>query len=43
MSKLPVILGRKYIKVLEKKGFCFKRQMESHMALRYIVWAAAEG
>ena len=34
MSKLPVISGRKCIKILEKKGFCFKRQMGSHIVLR---------
>ena len=34
MSKLPVVSGRKCIKVLEKKGFRFKRQMGSHVVLR---------
>ena len=34
MSKLPVISGRKCVKVLEKKGFCFKRQVGSHIVLR---------
>ncbi len=33
MSKLPVIPGYKCIKILEKKGFCFKRQMGSHIVL----------
>ena len=34
MSKLPVISGRKCVKALEKKGFCFKRQVGSHIVLR---------
>jgi len=34
MSKLPVISGRKCIKVLEKKGFRSKRQIGSHIVLR---------
>ena len=34
MSKLPVISGRECIKVLEKKGFRFKRQVGSHIVLR---------
>jgi predicted RNA binding protein YcfA (HicA-like mRNA interferase family) len=34
MSKLPAISGRKCVKVLEKKGFRFKRQVGSHIVLR---------
>jgi predicted RNA binding protein YcfA (HicA-like mRNA interferase family) len=34
MSKLPAISGRKCVKVLEKKGFHFKRQVGSHIVLR---------
>ena len=34
MSKLPVISGRECIKVMEKKGFRFKRQMGSHIIVR---------
>ena len=34
MSKLPVLSGKKCIKLLEKKGFYFKRQEGSHIILR---------
>ena len=34
MTKLPVISGRRCIKVLEKIGFYFKRQEGSHITLR---------
>lgn len=34
MSKLPVLSGKKCIKVLEKVGFYFKRQEGSHVTLR---------
>ena len=34
MSTLPRISGRECVKVLEKKGFLFKRQEGSHIILR---------
>ena len=34
MSKLPRISGRECVKALERAGFYFKRQAESHMILR---------
>jgi len=34
MSKLPVVSGRECVKALEKIGFCFKRQVGSHIVLR---------
>ncbi len=34
MSKLPVLSGKKCIKVLEKAAFYFKRQEGSHVTLR---------
>jgi len=34
MSKLPVVSGKQCIKALEKIGFYFKRQEESHIILR---------
>jgi len=34
MSKLPVLSGKKCIKVLGKAGFYFKRREGSHMTLR---------
>lgn len=34
MSQLPVVSGKKCIKVLSKAGFYFKRQEGSHIILR---------
>ena len=34
MSKLPVISGRKCVRVLERAGFYLKRQTGSHLVLR---------
>jgi predicted RNA binding protein YcfA (HicA-like mRNA interferase family) len=34
MSKLPLISGRKCVKVLENSGFYIKRQTGSHIILR---------
>ena len=34
MSKLPVISGLECLKTLEKAGFYFKRQEESHIVMR---------
>jgi predicted RNA binding protein YcfA (HicA-like mRNA interferase family) len=34
MSKLPVVSGHDCVKALEKMGFYFKRQEESHIVMR---------
>ena len=34
MTKLPVISGRKCVKVLERMSFYFKRQEGSHIIIR---------
>jgi len=34
MSKLPVVSGKKCVKILGKAGFYFKRQEGSHITLR---------
>ncbi len=34
MSKLPVVSGRKCVKILGKTGFYFKRREGSHITLR---------
>jgi predicted RNA binding protein YcfA (HicA-like mRNA interferase family) len=33
MSKLPVISGRQFVRVLEQLGFVFDRQRGNHMVL----------